>query len=431
MKTKYFVILFAILFILMISYVFFPGNPMNSGNDEIKIYYVDNISDAHEEIIDSFNELHKGKIRVVPIDIPFYKFSTNERKELLIRSLRSESKRIDIFAADLVWVSRFSKWAEPLEKYFSKKEIANFLPKAYETCKFKNRLIASPLYLDVSVMFYRKDLLSEFPDFSSIKRKLNNSITWKDFISLSKRAKFGKKFYIFPADEYEGLICSYNDLVLSADPTFYNNKIDFTKPASIKAAKLLHDLTNRYKISPKNIINFREKNAYSSFFKDGALFLRGWQSFKNDTKNLDQSAEKEALLSVTWLPHFAGGLRGSTIGGWNLMLTKNSSHKKEAVEFMKYFLKKKSQEILYSVGSYLPVTKEIYSDSVFVSNYPDLLFNKKLLDEGALRPKLMNYTKISDILSHFLRLTIAGELSPEEAMKKTQYEISNSLGLNE
>ncbi len=431
MKTKYFILLFILLVTLVVVYIFSPSNFIESGNREIKIYYIDNISTAHQKIIDNFNEIHKGKIKVVPIDIPFYKFSTNERKELLIRSLRSKSKRIDIFAADLVWVSRFSKWAEPLDKYFTKNELENLLPKAYETCKFNNQLIASPLYLDVSVLFYRKDLLSKLPNFSLIKSKLDKSITWKDFIKLSRKTKFRDKYYIFPADEYEGLICSYNDLVLSADSTFYNHEIDFTKPSSIRAAKLLHNLTNRYKISPKNIINFREKNAFSSFFKYGGLFLRGWQSFKNDTKNLDQSAAKEALLGVTQLPHFSDGSRGSTIGGWNLMLTKNSSHKKEAVEFMKFFLNKKSQEILYSVGSYLPVTNELYSDSAFISKYPDLIFNKKLLNEGLLRPKLVNYTKISDILSHFLRLTIAGELDPKEAMEKTQYEISNSLGFNE
>jgi multiple sugar transport system substrate-binding protein len=32
---------------------------------------------------------------------PFQKFSTNERKELLTRSLRSKSDRIDIFSVDL------------------------------------------------------------------------------------------------------------------------------------------------------------------------------------------------------------------------------------------------------------------------------------------------------------------------------------------
>jgi len=279
-------------------------------------------------------------------------------------------------------------------------------------------------------MYYRKDLLSKLPNFRLIKKNLDNSITWNNFIDLARKSRFGKNYYFFPADEYEGLICSYNDLVLSADSTFYRSKIDFTKPASIKAAKLLHDLTNKYRTSPKSVINFREKNAYSAFFENNGLFLRGWQSFKKDTKNLDYSKSKEALLEVTMLPHFAKGKKGSTIGGWNLMLANNSEHKKEAVVFMKYFLKKESQKIMYSVGYYMPVTKEVYADSDFVTRYPDLRFNKKLLDNGFLRPKLMDYTKISDVLSHYLRLTIAGELSPEKAMELTQKEIANSLGIH-
>lgn len=431
MKTKYTVTLFLFVFILVLVFAFLLDSSLTEKNSEVNVYYVDNISEAHQQIIDNFNKLHKGKIKVIPIDIPFYKFSTNERKELLIRSLRSESKRIDIFAADLVWVGRFSKWAEPLEKYFSREELSNLLPIAYETCTFDNKLIALPLYLDVSVMYYRKDFISKIPGSPQIKEKLDNSITWKEFIKLAQNTNFGSKFYTFPADEYEGLICSFNDLVLSADPAFYNAEINFRKNAAIRSAKLMHDLTNKYIISDKKIVNFREKNAFSFFYENDGLFLRGWQSFKKDTKNLDQSAKKGAVVGVTRLPHFENGEVGSTLGGWNLMLTKNSSHKKEAIAFMKFFLKKESQKILYSVGSYLPVTKEIYSDPEFNELNPDLAFNKELLDEGVLRPKLKGYTKISDVLSHYLRATIAGEISPKAAMEKAQFEISNSLELND
>jgi len=80
-----------------------------------KIYFADNISIAHEALIKRFNETYRGEIEVVPINLPFSKFSTNERKELLARSLRSRSDLIDVFAVDLIWVPRFAKWCEPLD----------------------------------------------------------------------------------------------------------------------------------------------------------------------------------------------------------------------------------------------------------------------------------------------------------------------------
>ena len=84
----------------------------------IKLYFADNITAGHQIIIDKFNRIHQDKIQVIPVNLPFSKFSTNERKELLARTLRSRSERLDIFAVDVIWNHRFAKWAEPLDDYF-------------------------------------------------------------------------------------------------------------------------------------------------------------------------------------------------------------------------------------------------------------------------------------------------------------------------
>jgi multiple sugar transport system substrate-binding protein len=169
-----------------------------------KIYFADNISAAHQKVIYRFNETYRGSIEVVPVNLPFAKFSTNERKQLLTRSLRSKGTRIDIFAVDLVWVPRFVKWAEPLAKYFSPQEQETFLPDALKSCFFIQTLIEMPFYIDIGIMYYRKDQLTALPNYAEIEQKLKKSITWEEFIQLSnKLAQDGKTFYLFPADRYE------------------------------------------------------------------------------------------------------------------------------------------------------------------------------------------------------------------------------------
>lgn len=84
----------------------------------VKLYYVDNISETHQRLIDRFNQRYAGRIEVIPVNLPFSKFSTNERKEILARSLRSKSERIDVFAVDIIWTQRFAKWSHPLDAYF-------------------------------------------------------------------------------------------------------------------------------------------------------------------------------------------------------------------------------------------------------------------------------------------------------------------------
>ncbi len=395
-------------------------------NESVKIYYVDNISPTHQKILDKFNADNKGKIEVIPLDIPFYKFSTNERKELLIRALRSKSERIDIFAVDIIWVSRFEKWSENLDQYFSDHEKSRLLEEAKSIGNVDNMFLASPFYLDISVMFYRNDLLRKFKNYEEIEKSLKKSISWKEFLNLA--SKFDKKenFYTFPADAYEGLICSYTELLLSKDEFFFDNNIDFTNEASVSSLKLLVDLVNKYKISPKQVVNYREKDAYRDFLQNDGLFLRGWQSFVYDFKSLDRDTVKERYMSMTQLPHLEGHRIGSTVGGWSLMLAKNSSKKNEAMKFIKFTLSEEAQKIMYEDGAYLPVLKLLYTDENFLNKHPSLVFSKEILNNSIFRPKLKDYTKISDILSTNIRAAINNELSPKEALKKAQIEIDKA-----
>ena len=396
---------------------------VNDEQEIVKVYYVDNISAAHQKIINNFNRMNSGEIEVVPIDIPFYKFSTNERKELLIRALRSKSERVDIFAADIIWVSRFAKWAENLDKYFSEKEKMDLSDCARSTGTINNKFLASPLYLDIGVMIYRRDLLNKYENSSALVEKLDNSITWKEFIALSEQFKNKREFYSFPADDYEGLICSFTELLLTQKKDYFNSEIDFTNHESQKALQLLVDLVNKHKISPKEVTSFREKDAYDNFIKNDGLFVRGWKSYEYDSKNLNKESDKEKFLSYTQLPHFEGAESGATIGGWNLMLAQNSQHKPEAIKFIKYTLSKEAQKILFAQGAYLPVIKSIYNDSTFCTENPSIQFAKEILDEGELRPKLEDYTRISDILSDYIRLAINNEITVDNALLAAETEI--------
>lgn len=143
---------------------------LTKNDSEIVITYADNISSAHKYLIEKFNKINKGKIRIEPIDLPFSKFSTNERKELIARSLRSKSKKLDIFAVDLIWTARFAKWAEPLDKYVTPNDTTDILSQPLESCKFNNHLFALPIYLDIGTIFYRKDLIKQIPNYKAFEK---------------------------------------------------------------------------------------------------------------------------------------------------------------------------------------------------------------------------------------------------------------------
>ena len=207
----------SMLIFALIYYWFSPTDrDISLGNQITEIYFADNISPAHQKLIDRFNSEHDGKIKVIAVNLPFTKFSTNERKELLARTLRSNSSRIDIFAVDIIWVPRFARWCHPLDSYFSAKDQKQILTCALQSCYFEDQLMAVPFYTDVGMMYYRQDIIQSLPDGLEIDRKLKASITWEQFIKLSQRFSHLKNpFYLFPADNYEGFIWSFVEGIAS------------------------------------------------------------------------------------------------------------------------------------------------------------------------------------------------------------------------
>jgi multiple sugar transport system substrate-binding protein len=424
----YYIIISAILVtvFLLFIFVFSPTEFNSNNNSNVKtIYFVDHISPAHQKVIDLFNRKYKGSIKVETINLSFEKFSTNERKELLARYLRSKNNRIDIFAVDQIWVPRFVKWGFPLNKLIKSNEISQVLPNALETCLYDDSLYAVPLYIDVAVMIYRDDLLKKLPDYSKIVEELDQSITWEQFINLHQKIKNWKNpFYIFQADDYEGLLCQYAESMSNfSNPIVSNDKkLMIDTPEGKKSLQLLVDLVNKYRMSPKEVTYLKENESFRFFAKNNGLFLRAWSSMFDDENEFLQD-DVRANLKMAPLPHFKDGKPSSVYGGWNLMISKFSKQIPEVIKFAKFLLSEESQKIMYEDGGYLPVNKNLYDDKELVKNHPDLKFFEKLYQTGVYRPFLEDYTNVSDILSYYVNSAIKCDISVNEALKDAELKI--------
>lgn len=383
-----------------------------------RVYFADNISPAHQVVIDRFNELHKGRIEVVPVNLPFGKFTTNERKELLARSLRDKSDRIDVFAVDLIWGSRFSKWSEPLGRYFSKAELDDNLSYALESCYSESTLVAIPLYLDIGLMYYRRDILQRLPHWQAVEEQLKQSMTWSDFIALREKLGYrNKPFFAFPAKDYEGLLCSYFELFVGqTGEALPQNSVDLTSPEAEKALRMMVDFVHRIGISPNEVADFDENRSYDFMLEHDGMFWRGWPNFLESYSVSYSDKEKIHNIGRAALPHFEGKKPRSVFGGWNLMVSKYSANKPEAIEFLKYLQSEATQKTLFDVGGFLPTNRKVYEDTTYMRVHQNLAYYRTLLDRGFHRPSLEEYTRISDIISNYFHLAIKGEISVNEAL---------------
>lgn len=415
---------FFLMLILALAIALMFLNPLtllkNEHADSVtRIYFADNISDAHKQLIDQFNQKYRGTIQVIPVSLPFTKFSTNERKELLARSLRSKTDRIDVFAVDLIWVPRFARWGQPLDQYFTPPELNEIIEPALKSCYYQNQLLASPFYIDIGLMYYRRDLIRTLPDHEQIEQRLKNSITWEDFIRLGERCKVNNRpFYLFPADNYEGLICSFWETLAGQNQSmFHGDSVSLNTPQARKGLQLLVNLVNRYHLTPNVVTRFDEFQCYLYGLENDALFIRGWPGFFKHYRKEYRDSTKFDKYGIAAVPHFENGQPVSALGGWNLMLSKSSTKKAAAVKFMKFVLEQQNQQLMLDLGGYLPVIRNVYHDSSVLGRHPDLSYYYQLLARGTHRPYVVDYTKVSDVVSYYVKAAIKNQVSVTEALE--------------
>ncbi len=414
------VVLFLYLYVLTFSY-----QPSQS---VVKLFYVDNISDTHQKLIDRFNAQYAGQIEVVPVNLPFSKFSTNERKEILARSLRSKSERIDVFAVDIIWTQRFAKWSLPLDAYFDDQWMSRFLEQSVKTCYFKDRLVAAPLYLDVGLLYYREDLLQDLPDYPQIKHKLDQRLSWREFIRLGQRFKgTNHPIFLFPANNFEGLMCVFYELLTPEQiaATFLSDSINLHRPEIRQALEHLHRLIYTYRLTPPVVTGFDEVSCYNYLLEKNGVFVRGWPGFEFSVQAFNQQHQTDYKINFTAIPYFKTPETKAIYGGWNLMISENSQHPREALTFIRYMQKSASQKLLFTSGHYLPALKSVYTDSLLLTEFPQLQTLHRLLLDGQHRPMRSDYTRISDILSYYFHQALKNEISIDQALELAEKEINS------
>jgi multiple sugar transport system substrate-binding protein len=388
-----------------------------------EIYFADRLTDAHHTLIDEYNRLHEGKVRVVPIDFPNEDFTTNERKEILARSLRNGGEGIDLFAVDVIWVQRFERWAEELNGYVTDGELKEFTEEGLSSCYKEGKLVALPFARVRGVLLLREDLLRGMPGGNAIIERVSGGISWEQFVEYGKSLSNAGPYYLFPAADYEGLLCVYTEILLGQERDYFlKHGFDFNTPAARSALRFLVDLVHTHRVTPVSAATMTEVSSYEHFVRENGLFLRGWTSYERD---FQITPDYRRLIRMAPLPHFNDGGPVSIVGGWNLMVSKFSDKKEAAIAFARFLLERSSQEIMYAQGGFYPVRRAFYEDGSYATKYPELSRAHAMLGAAVHRPSHERYTRFSEILARHLSLAIRGRLGVEEALARASKAIES------
>lgn len=352
---------------------------------------------------------------------------TDQRRQELVISLEAKQPDPDMFLMDVVWINQFikSNWLEPLDKYVTKSNFNTdvFFQKVLNSVdRYRNKLYALPVFMDVGLLYYRKDLLNKFGYNGPPK-------TWSELVNESLKIQKAERKddpnfygYVWQGAQYEGLVCNFLEFIASnGDSIMKDGKIDLNTPQNEKALQLMTDLIHKYKISPLNTYTeMKEEETRRAFQRGDALFERNWTYAWNLAQ--DNDSPVKGKIGLTVLPHFDDNQSVSTLGGWHIGISRFSDEKEKAWKFIQFVSSYEVQKSLVLNVGWNPARKDVYNDKEVIAKLPTVKILYDALQHTAARPTLPYYSQVSDVIQRYVNDCLAGKINPKEALEKMQKE---------
>jgi len=369
----------------------------------------------------NYDELYKS--------IPQWEQKTGAKTEFVFKGngFETDKRLVQDFAAgtvdyDVCWdhSSFFSQYVkagglEPLDAYFSKEDLADFIPRLVDATRRDGSLWVIPRHYDISCIHYRTDLLGD--------RKVPE--TWDEFKQLALdltdagQGIYGTEF----AGKEEALTGRFYEVLIAEGGQLFDDKWEpvFNSPAGVKAATMFADLY-KAKAMPPDMTNYVWDDVAKNF-ADGKIALYtewyGWYSYFQDPK----SSKVAGKFDLARQPMGDGKIHSGWAGNHGFSITKASKNKEAAASLIKFLTNPDNQRVEAKLGftvSRASINQETIDEAAKSSNPLD----KKRLELALLQaqedyktpPLIAEWLPMSNVFYPIMQKIILGDVTPKAGL---------------
>ncbi|MBB3390956.1 trehalose/maltose transport system substrate-binding protein [Rhizobium sp. BK275] len=381
--------------------------------------------DLFRKQLDAFEKATGNTVKIVTMPP-----SSTEQFSQYRLWLAAGNTDVDVYQTDVIWAPQLADQFVDL-KDATKDVIGDFFPAIVGSQTVNGRLVAVPLYTDAPALFYRKDLLEKYGK--------QPPKTWDEMEATAKeiqdkeRAAGQKDLwgYVFQGNAYEGLTCDALEWVKSSGG---GQIIETDGTISINNEKAAAAL-NRAKgwigtISPSGVLAYQEEESRGVWQTGNAVFMRNWPYAYALGNGADSPVKGK--FDVTTLPVAAEGDKpSSTLGGWNLAVSKYSKNPDAAIELVKFLTSKASQKQRAIELSNLPTLSALYDDKDIAAAQPFMPNWKPIFENAVPRPSAVAKVKYNEVSAKFwtaVHNTLSGSGTAEENLELLEADLTTLQG---
>jgi trehalose/maltose transport system substrate-binding protein len=297
--------------------------------------------------------------------------AADDRLALFQELLGVRARQLDVLEIDIVWPGMLGEHLLDLGPELGT-AVEDFEPALITNNTVRGRLVALPWFLDLGLLFYRRDLLEA--------AGLAVPETWAGLedaatvLQDGRRAHGDNRFwgYIWQGWTYEGLTCNVMEWLGSwggGQIISRTGRVTIDNPHAAYALKRAADWLGI--ISPEAVLVQTEPESLAQFRAGHAAFMRNWP-YAWAELNAPQSPVR-GKVGVALLPRGGGDHpHAATLGGWQLAVSRYSEHPALALDLVRHLTSAAVQRERALTGSYIPTRPALLQDPELLDAEPYL-----------------------------------------------------------
>jgi multiple sugar transport system substrate-binding protein len=337
----------------------------------------------------------------------------DEQRNQFVQRQEAKSGECDIFYSDVIWTAEFAsqKWLMDTSDYVNARK-DEFIPSTLESIHFDGKYFGVPKQTDSAFIYYRDD-----------KVKGGVPQTWQELYTAAK----SDGGIVYQGKSYEGLTCDYLELAFAAGGKVLSpdgKKSEINSPANVKALQFMVDGIKSGS-APKAVTTYGEEEARRAFESGKPAFMRNWP-YAYALGNQKGSKVKDKF-KVAPFPTFEGAGKAGILGGHNLVISAYSKNPKGAVTLIDFLTSPEIEKQDAAKFSLAPVLNATYEDADVKKALPFAAELKQAVMQAKSRPVSPVYPQISQAIYKNVNKALAGQMSPQDALKAADNQINKAL----
>lgn len=344
--------------------------------------------------------------------------------------LAAGNKDVDVYQTDVIWAPQLAEQFVDLTEA-TKDVVGEHFPSIIQSQTVNGKLVALPFYTDAPALYYRKDLLDKYGK--------TPPKTWDELAATAKEVQDKERAagsadiwgFVFQGNAYEGLTCNALEWIRSSGGGQIIEPDGTISVNNEKAAAAVEKVKEWIgAIAPKGVLAYQEEESRGVWQTGNAVFMRNWP-YAYALGNGDDSAVK-GKFEVAPLPAATDGDQpSSTLGGWNLAVSKYSDEQEAAIAFVKFLGSAETQKVRAIELSNLPTIAALYDDAEVAAAQPFMPHWKPIFQSAVPRPSAVAKVKYNEVSSKFwsaVHNTLSGNGTAAENLELLEVELTELKG---